>query len=272
MANALLKTTNLILNMCSNACLFLLFSATYHCIAGLVFERYIIIKGDGKKKGKEKRVLAVTITILVTLMCIPKFYNIFQIILKRHYCEKPPDSWLTIGTMCTWLTYCSFVIAFLTKKAVRFVEKYDKIRKENFGKSQATNLKRLKVTKKIWIVFSSLWLPYGVINMLQNVLSPAMYELLNAIARGLTFGSFAVLPTVYYFMDKNYATYIDKKLYAITSYIHCIDKSNTRSTNRVVDVHTHSIARSTSFTNTNLNITSRNIRIIQAEPITENQT
>lgn len=267
MANALMKTSNLIVNLCSNACLFLLFSATYHCIAGLTFERYIAIKGEGAKKEKEKRLLAVTIAILVVVTSIPKFYNISQIIIKRHNCEKVPDSWVTIATMCTWLTYCSFSIYVLTKKAIQFVKDYDRVRKDTLGKTQATNIKRLKVTKKIWLVFSALWLPYGTVNMLQQVFKPETYELLNAVARGFTSGSFAVLPVVYYFMDKNYAAYVEKRLEPIMKYSpSCIRCRMAVSKNKVTD---------SSMVDTPTqppNMFSKNVKIIKVAPITETST
>lgn len=218
-ANALYKTTNLELNLASNFCLFLLFCATYHCIAGLTFERYIAIKREGHKKKMEINLLAGGIIILVVSMCSPKFYNLYQIIVARDKCCHPPASWLTIGFMCLWLFYCSFSINFLTKKAIRFVESYDEIRQKKLGKTQKTNIRRLQVTKKMWLVFSVIWLPYGLVNIIQTVMTPVLYEHLNAISRAITFTSFTVMPWVYYFMDKNYAEYINRRKDRLRSYL-----------------------------------------------------
>lgn len=225
-ANALYKTTILTLNLASNFCLFLLFCATYHCIAGLTFERYIAIKREGHKKKMEKNLLAVGIVFLVMATCGPKFYNLYQIIVSRDNCTESPPSWLTISMMCLWLFYCSFSINFLTKKAIRFVQSYDDIRLKRLGKTQKTNIQRLKVTKRMWLIFSLIWLPYGIVNVLQSVMSEYLYEHLNAVARGITFTSFTVLPWVYYFMDKNYAQYIDARGRRLRSSLPFVKRTN----------------------------------------------
>lgn len=175
----------------------------------------------------EINLLAGGIVILVLGTCSPKFYNLYRIIVARDNCCQPPASWLTIGFMCLWLFYCSFSINFLTKKAISFVESYDEIRRKKLGKTQKTNIRRLQVTKKMWFVFSVIWLPYGLVNILQTIMTPVLYEHLNAISRGLTFTSFTVMPWVYYFMDKNYAEYINQKRDRLKSYFPC-SKRNTR--------------------------------------------
>ena len=167
----------------------------------------------------EINLLAGGIIILVISMCTPKFYNLYQIILARDKCTQPPPSWLTIGLMCLWLSYCSFSINFLTKKAIHFVESYDKIRQKRLGKTQKTNIRRLKVTKRMWLVFSMIWLPYGLVNILQTTINATIYEHLNAISRGITFTSFTVMPWVYYFMDKNYAEYINQQVDRMKLYL-----------------------------------------------------
>lgn len=275
MVNALMKTSVLLLNLLSNIFLFFLFCATYHCIAGLTFERYIAIKRDKQKKDFEKKVLIVIIIVLVFTMCVPKFYNLYHIIVKRHYCEIPPDSWLTIASMCTWLGYCSISISILTKKAIRFVKDYDEIRKETLGKTKVTNIKRLKVTKKIWIVFSILWMPYGAVNILQTVLPVEMYEISNAIARGFTSISFAVLPGVYYFMDKNYKTYVDGIVNKLKTYFPC-SKTTKEEKNTIRNVHMNKVRSSVYNTEISASIIPHhnypiphNVNVINVNPIPE---
>eukprot|EP00111_Clytia_hemisphaerica_P003094 TCONS_00008777-protein len=231
-ANTLFKTSRLYLNLSSNFCLFFFFCATYHCIAGLTFERYFAIKLEGHKKKMEKNVLTIVLVFLVIAMCIPKFYNLYHIILARDHCKKPPASWMTITAMCTWLLYCSFSINFLTKKAIRFVESYDEIRKRKLGKTQKTNLRRLIVAKRMWLIFSIIWLPYGLVNILQTIMSEKIYEHLNAVSRGITFCSFVVIPWVYYFMDKNYAQFINKRTECFRRWIPCPRKTRIEEMRR----------------------------------------
>jgi len=248
-----MKTSQLYVNLASNFCLFLLFCATYHCIAGLTFERYIAIKREGNKKRLEKNLLTSVLILLVLAMCSPKFYNLYHIIIARYHCQTPPSSWITIIAMCTWLLYCSFTINFLTKKAMNFVKSYDEIRQRKLGKTQTTNLRRLRVTKRMWLVFSIVWLPYGIVNVLQTMIDSTIYEHLNAVTRGITFTSFTVLPWVYYHMDKNYAEYIDRKCIEFRNIFPCwksrvTQLANCRMTN-TMSQQTSNIVVSTMSTN-----------------------
>ena len=154
-------------------------------------------------------------TLFIPLINTPLFYNLYHIISSRHSCKAPPPATLTIVTMVTWVTYCSITISILTRKAITFIRICDEFRKERFGKEDKTNVRRIVVMKRLWFIFSLLWLPYGFVNTIQNFIPNSSYEVANAISRIIAFLSFTVISAVFYMMDKNYANYINKQYHVI---------------------------------------------------------
>lgn len=208
-ANIVLKTTSLQVDLCSNFMLFLSCSTLHHCISCHMLEKYLLIFGVNIfSRRKKKCVLTLLMAFVIISVNAPISYNIYSIITQRHECKPPPSATITIVSMVIYVTYCSLIVVILTKKAISLAKKYDQNRWEKFGKNQYTDVKRIKLLRKIWIVFSAIWLPYALVNATKNLLHIKTYEMLNATARMIAFVSYTALPFVYYVMDRKYAEYI----------------------------------------------------------------
>lgn len=215
LVNILWKTRLMLVDIFSNIFLFFSFSAIYHCITCQTIVRYYKIKGISLLQSRQKKtIFLLCFTAFVTAINSPLIYNICQIIIERKKCQTQSSAIVTVVTMVTWIVYCSLIIFILTRKVILYLKQYEDFRKRNLSKQSTHTMKsakRLKIMKKIWIAFSIIWLPYGIVNIIKERMSTQTYESVNAISRIIAFTSFIALPTAYYVTDRRYATYIQEQ-------------------------------------------------------------
>ncbi len=111
-----------------------------------------------------------------------------------------------------WQTICNSVTDLCTRKTIREIKRQQQIARSVLGNQvSAIETKRLRVTYSLTILFSLIWIPYGVQAIMNSYMSIGVATSFRTITKVMVSGTFLVLPTVYYKMEKRFEFFVKER-------------------------------------------------------------
>ena len=201
--------------------LFLSFSFCCHFLSCIVFERYTIItraRFNLKRNIRWFLVALCTYVIMTWLILVAEdFY--YGFIKGSSYCYIPKyekyykDSQhsfiAAVAVVSVWQTVAHTITSRCTRWTIKAIKEQKEAIKSVIGDAiSKIELKRLKVSYSLVIMFSLIWIPFGIQASLHNHVSVETISSLFIVMRTTTHASIFVLPTVYYMMEKRFEQFV----------------------------------------------------------------
>ncbi len=213
-----------VLTFTSSHLIFLSYTFCAHFLACIALERYTVIL---RRKFQLKRNMhwfmpTLTVYIIITWLAIVIENSYYGFIKGNTYCFLPKfekeykssvHPFITTVVMITiWQTICNTITNLCTKWTIREIQKQQQIARSVLGNQvSAIETKRLRVTFSLSILFSLIWIPHGVQAIMSSYMPIRIAWSIRATTKVLVSGTFLVLPTVYYKMEKRFESFIKER-------------------------------------------------------------
>ena len=205
--------------------LFLSFSFCCHFLTCIVFERYTIITRSrfNLKRNIRWFLVALCTYVIMTwlILVVEDFYygfikgSSYCYIPKyeKHYKDSQHSFIAAVAVVSVWQTLAHTINSRCTRWTIKAIKEQKDAIKSVIGDVITTiELKRLKVAYSLVIMFSLIWIPFGIQAALHNYVSVETISSLYIVMRTTTHASFFVLPTVYYMMEKRFERFVKETL------------------------------------------------------------
>ena len=205
--------------------LILSFSFCCHFLTCIIVERYTIMTKSrfNLKRNIRWFLVALCTYVIMTWLIIVAEDFYYGFIKGSSYCNIPKyekyykDSQhsfiAAVAVISVWQTLAHTINIQCTYRTIKAIKEQKQAIKSVLGDAITTiEFKRLKVSYSLVIMFSLIWIPFGIQASLHNHVSLETISSLYIVMRSTTYASFFVLPTVYYMMEKRFEQFVKKKL------------------------------------------------------------
>ena len=210
--------------------LFLSFALTHHYLASLIWERFTAITQKNLFRIREsngKHVLSgITFYVITTWSIITADNGYGAFFLENHLCFFPAYEHhfqtpsrvniVNIVIVTVWETTCNTIVGVTTLLSVKHIRRHE-LATANTLKKRTVEIdkRRMKITMGLTIVFSIIWVPFGISAALKKVLAIKLGGIVISVFNIISYTSFFVLPAIYFYMDKRFGTHVKNILKCI---------------------------------------------------------
>ena len=205
--------------------LFLSFALTHHYLVCLLWERFTTITQMrrlriGANNGNQVMIV-VTIYVTATWAIMAAITAYEVLVLNNHICFLPAfEKCIQIPKLshayvinfiipAIWQTTCHTIVYMTTRSSLAHLNRHEERTGRMTGRQAAKiDKRRIRVTLYLNVLYGFIWISYGISAALKIRLSIRLGGIIIIVFNTISYMSFFVLPTFYFFMDKRFAAHV----------------------------------------------------------------